>query len=319
MENKKQLFSKISDYYSGESQQSEIRKEFESNSESDDLFQWVDRFWTKLYPKAVNKEQIKLHTFRKIDNTEKPVASFLLKTIKYAAAIIMVLGIAGIIIYYQKEDVAVINIHSGIGEVKTVDLPDGSKAWLNAQSSLSYPESFTGSLRELEMDGEVYFEVKHDVEHPFIVHSERMSIKVLGTSFMISSYTNEPVVGAHLAEGSIELSLTKLNKTMKLVPGDEVTLNKATSIICKRNNPNSPFDSWRLGKISFYNESLYQIARKLERKFGTKIHISDENVGNMKCTADFDSENLDQILNYFSQLQGIQYKTVVDGYLLITK
>jgi ferric-dicitrate binding protein FerR (iron transport regulator) len=244
--------------------------------------------------------------------------SFMLRTIKYAAVLLLVLGMSGIAYYYSREHVRFVEAHSGIGEVKVIELPDGSKVWLNAKSSIKYPEKFKAS-RDVAMDGEAFFEVQKDEEHPFTVHSDHLKVMVLGTSFMISSYSDEPSVDTYLEEGSIELELKSLEKKMTLVPGDEISFEKGTAAITWQNNPHSVLNSWRYGKISFYNESLYEIARKLERKFGNRIQIPNEHVGEMKLTADFESENLEEILTFFGEIAGIKYTSNENGFLITKK
>jgi ferric-dicitrate binding protein FerR (iron transport regulator) len=316
MENKEQLFGKISEYYSGEKHREAIEKELERSPESRELFRWIDVFWNKFNPRPGRSGIIQYRTHKKIEESREFKPFSRLRVVKYAAMILLALSISGIIYYYFPENVNMTEVMSGTGEVKEVKLPDGSKVWLNAQSSLRYPEAFKGDLREVTMTGEVYFEVKHNPECPFIVSSGPVQVKVLGTSFLVSNYANEPVIDTYLAEGRIELGLKELKKTMELIPGDEVTFNKLTSAIAKVNSPYSVLDSWRFGKLTFYNETLFEIARKLERKFGKEIRISNETVGNMKYTADFESENLEQILEFLDKVSEVTYEPIENGYMI---
>ncbi|MGV8091103.1 MAG: FecR family protein [Mangrovibacterium sp.] len=316
MENKEQLFGKISEYYSGEEHREAIEKELERSPESRELFRWIDVFWNKFNPRPGRSGIIQYRTHKKIEESREFKPFSRLRVVKYAAMILLALGISGIIYYYFPENVNMTEVMSGTGEVKEVKLPDGSKVWLNAQSSLRYPEAFKGDLREVTMTGEVYFEVKHNPECPFIVSSGPVQVKVLGTSFLVSNYANEPVIDAYLAEGRIEMELKELKKTMELIPGDEVTFNKLTSAIAKVNHPHSVLDSWRFGKLTFYNETLFEIARKLERKFGKEIRISDGTVGNMKYTADFESETLEQILEFLDKVSEVTYEPIENGYMI---
>ncbi len=319
MENKEQLFDKISDHYSGEGDKETLRRELAGDPGTKDLFNWVDLFWNNLKPRSGHSECIQKQTHKKIERIKHPAFSFQLKIVKYAAIVLLVLCITGIAYYYSWENIPMIVASSSTGQVKTVELPDGSKVWLNAKSSISYPKKFRGKLRKVTVKGEVYFKVKHDIAHPFVVYSNFIEVKVLGTSFMVSNYDNEPTVDTYLSEGSVELELKKIKKVIKMIPGDEVFFDKKTDAIIKENRPHSVFDSWRYGKISFYDESLYKIVRELERKFGKIIHIRDESIGNMKYTADFGSENLEEILNFFSESSNIKYKVIKNGYIITKK
>jgi len=102
------------------------------------------------------------------------------------------------------------------------------------------------------------------------------------------------------------------------VPGDKVSYNKETSTVVRINNPHLSIDSWRFGKLSFYNETLFEIGRKLERKFGKEILI-DENIDSMKFTADFESESLEQILEFFHVSSRLDYKPSKNGYIITKK
>jgi ferric-dicitrate binding protein FerR (iron transport regulator) len=319
MESEEKLFEKISEYYSGEENRKAVKKELEQLPESRELFLWIDLLWNSIKPRVWHSENIQKRTHEKINRGQRPAPSFLLRAVKYAAIVLLALSISGIAYYYSRENIQVIEVTSGTGQIEVVELPDGSMAWLNAQSSLRYPEKFKGELREVTMTGEVYFEVKPDGQHPFIVSSGTVQVKVLGTSFLVSNYTNDPGIHTYLEKGSIELKLKDLKKSLKLIPGDQIFYDKGTSTVTKLNNPHAMIDSWRFGKLSFYNETLFDIARKLERKFGKEIQIPDKNVGNLNYTADFESENLEQILEFFSEGSHIKYITTETGYMIIKK
>lgn len=319
MGNKGKLFEKISDYYLGEENTETIKKELEKSAEANELFHWIDFFWNKFNPRPGCSASIQHRTQVKIRKIPDAKHFFRLRAVKYAAIILLALGIGGVTYFYSGEKTRLVEAVSGTGEIKEIELSDGSKVWLNARSSITYPENFRGKFRKVNMTGEVYFEVKHDEEHPFIVSSGMIHVKVLGTSFQVKNYANEPRINTYLAKGSIELKLEDLKKTMELIPGDEVIFDKSTLAVTKTNHPYSVFDSWRFGKLSFYNESLFEIARKLERKFGKEIHISDEAIGNLSFTADFEMETLEQILTFFSEVSDVSYKTIGNGYLISKK
>ncbi len=322
MGKKHNIFNKISAYYSGEEDRETLKRELENDPETKELFNWVNLIWNNLSPKPTTSGRIiQQRTYYKIEKINKPVFSFLSKTAKYAAVALLTLIIGSLAYLFSGRYVQVITVDTEVGEVREVKLPDGSEVWLNAQSSISYPERFNKKLREVTITGEVYFDVKKDDKHPFIVHSDLISVSVLGTSFMIDNYSNEPTAHAYLIKGKVELELKESKQIIELDIGDRVSYDKKTSVVTKTNNPGSVsvFDAWRFGKVSFYNESLYEIAKELERKFGKEIHIQDEAIGKMRYTADFDTKNLEQILIFFSELSGLEYKSVENGYLITKK
>lgn len=150
-----------------------------------------------------------------------------------------------------------------------VVLPDGSKVWLNAASSLSYPAVFTGNKREVELKGEAYFEITHDAKKPFSVRSAGQVVKVLGTHFNISSYPAEAPVKTTLLEGSIALSETGTARTHMLHPGQQATLSNAGLTLKDVDTEESI--AWKNGLFLFRNTELKTLIYQLERWYDVDI------------------------------------------------
>jgi len=112
------------------------------------------------------------------------------------------------------------------GEQYQVVLPDGSHVWLNAASSLTYPVTFAGKSREVELTGEGYFEVTHNKAMPFKVRTLQQEIQVLGTHFNVNAYKDEPVTATTLLEGSVKVTLTADHKAITIVPGQQTIVNQ---------------------------------------------------------------------------------------------
>lgn len=146
-----------------------------------------------------------------------------------------------------------------------IRLPDGTKVWLNAASSLKYPTSFQVlKERRVELMGEAYFEVSKDKKHPFIVTSPGQEIKVLGTHFSINAYTDEPVTRTTLLEG-----IVKVNNQVILKPGEQAVY-KSGNINVTQVNANDAID-WKNGEFIFTNESLANILRRVSRWYNVQI------------------------------------------------
>lgn len=313
----KQNLHKISEYFSGEEDQENFKRELEQDPDSSELFNWVDLFWAKLRPNPQDhSETIRQLTLQKINQKKKSNLLFW-NFAKYAAIFLLLISI-GTATYYsinKETNPNMITVNSGIGEVKSVSLPDGSVAWLNAQSQMSYPEKFTNK-REVEIIGEVYFEVEHDEKNTFTVHSKYVNIEVYGTKFMVSTYNDNPNVSTCLFEGSIAMEVPTIKKTLELTPGNLVTLEKSTMNIIKEENGAEGLNKWISGGISFYNEPLSEIAKKLQRKFGVEVAVEGSKIQSMKLTADFEEENLDQILTYMCSYSGLKFEKTKKGYII---
>lgn len=160
-----------------------------------------------------------------------------------------------------------------------VTLPDGSKAWLNAASSLSYPVQFAATERRVKMTGEVYFEVakqtrKGSTERvPFFVETSRQTIQVLGTQFNVNAYADEPAVRTTLLEGSVRIQAEGGAGSVLLKPGQEAVLTDAFRV--------SSVDAdqqvaWKTGDFIFQGESLDRILRQLARWYDVEVSCPQE-------------------------------------------
>jgi transmembrane sensor len=163
------------------------------------------------------------------------------------------------------------------GETYQVRLPDGSLVWLNAASSLTYPASLTlTGKRKVKLDGEAYFEVAKDKEHPFIVESKGQQVEVLGTHFNVNTYTDELVTVTTLFEGAVRVTTGRDHKN--IIPGEQAT-NAGTQIKVSPANLENVMD-WKNGDFSLNHVNFKQAMRKIARWYNVEIiydtSISDD-------------------------------------------
>lgn len=158
------------------------------------------------------------------------------------------------------------------GQYKTV-LSDGTIVWLNAESKLKYPTQFTEEERFVELEGEGYFEVAHDKSKPFIVASHGQRVKVLGTTFNINSYANEPSVLTTLVSGSIELKDIQSNRSVKLKPGQQGKLSNSGIEVYSVDTES--FKAWTSGDFQFNGIPLKEVFRQLERWYDIDVDYSE--------------------------------------------
>ena len=159
------------------------------------------------------------------------------------------------------------------GETFQVKLPDGSKVWLNAASSLTYPASFAKlTKRSVTLQGEAYFQVAKDKLHPFIVKTEGQEVEVLGTEFNINSYANEHITRTTLLEGAIKI--TGQNDVVKTLKPNQQALSSAAGIQIV-NVESQFFVDWKEGFFMFNNESLESILRRVSRWYNVKLVYKD--------------------------------------------
>lgn len=165
------------------------------------------------------------------------------------------------------------------GEYRIV-LEDGTKVWLNAATTLKFPAHFSGNTREVYLTGEAYFEVKHDPGHPFIVHTEDMSIKALGTKFNVQAYPEEAVHQSALIEG-----LVAVTSAYNGLPGGTAILHPGDGLVTDREGAEATIGSidpeevlsWKNGLFVFDNEPIGSIMHKLSRWYN--VEVAYENIG----------------------------------------
>ena len=171
----------------------------------------------------------------------------------------------------QNKVIATNTIQTPKGGQYQIILPDGSKVWLNAASSLTYPEIFVGKERKVKLTGEAYFEVAKNKNMPFIVNTQSQNVEVLGTHFNINSYMDEQTIKTTLLEGSVKVSNNQFIQILK--PGDQAIMNASTNGAIKLVHSVDTDDAtaWKNGQFSFNNASLKAILNQLERWYDVKI------------------------------------------------
>lgn len=150
-----------------------------------------------------------------------------------------------------------------------VILPDGTKVWLNAESSLRYPTDFAGQGRKVTLKGEGYFEVMHDRNRPFKVESNGQTVEVLGTHFNISAYDNEVEVKTTLLSGSVRVKTQKSNNTEILKPGEQAVLEGNSFKVAEVMTED--VIAWKNNSFVFNNEKLGSIMRKIARWYDVEV------------------------------------------------
>jgi len=167
-------------------------------------------------------------------------------------------------------------LSTGRGEQYQVRLPDGSKVWLNAASTLSYPaSSVERGERWVKLSGEAYFEVAKDAAHPFIVKTALQEVQVLGTHFNISSYNDEPQVKTTLLEGSVKILQLKSKSSGLLKPGQQSVVTASNAGIEIGAADTDAAIAWKNGDFYFENERMESIMKQIGRWYNVGIEFRD--------------------------------------------
>lgn len=172
------------------------------------------------------------------------------------------------------------------GQRAKVLLADGTEVWLNANSTLRYPERFGMKQREVELHGEAFFEVGKNKEKPFIVKTSKMDIKVTGTKFNVNAYEGEKYFVASLVEGAITVScLYSKDRAYALHPQQQIAVSDHSSEISSFDN--TDFMAWKEGVFVFDDMQLTDIIRKLELYYDVSISVENTKLRNYRYTGKF--------------------------------
>jgi len=233
-----------------------------------------------------------------------------------------------------KDHIAQNTVSTRRGSKSNVQLPDGTIAWLNADSKLTYDENFRGDLREVSLEGEAFFDVVKDKTRPFIIHTRTIDIRVLGTVFNVRAYETEKNTETALFRGSVEVTLhNNPEKKIVLKPNEKLMVNNKnfqfnTSKNDKEKNKDgagglnitvgpvhfqakdsSAWETlWVKNKLAFDAESLEEVAQKIERWYDVKVIINgDDDLKKTEYSGIFENENLSQVMEALTITGNFKY------------
>lgn len=200
------------------------------------------------------------------------------------------------------------------GKRSILTLSDGTKVWVNAGTRVIYPVEFNEKERELYVDGEIYIQVAHNKNWPFVVKTKDIGINVLGTEFNVTAYESENIKRVILASGSIRITNKGEDKGILLSPNKMYQYDEDKGTV--QNVDISRYISWKDGMYIFENESLAVILARLSRYYGENIEF-DAEAGNMKCSGKLDlKSDLNDVLKGLTYTAPIIYKKYNSRFLI---
>lgn len=224
-----------------------------------------------------------------------------------------------------------------------IRLSDGSMVWLNAGSSLKYPSKFDKQVREVFLSGEGYFDIQQHADKPFIIHTEKMDIRVLGTAFNVRSYKDEGFEETALISGAVEILVKEANKVRRVLlqPNQKLVVSdlkhvkakdegttiieqsenmiierKALSVVGSIDSGQVAETAWVRNRFLFENETLELISRRLERWYGIKIIIEDPRLSTLRFTGRADNLSLEKLLTILQEIQPFNYSMEDDTVII---
>lgn len=222
----------------------------------------------------------------------------------------------------EKTDTVII---ARYGEKKRIILPDSTRVHLNSGSQLTYSKHFGENGREISLKGEAYFEVTGNAQHPFLVNTERMTIRVLGTAFNVKAYDTREDEETTVVEGKVEVSLKEgEEKKVILLPNEKISLKhngrqpekepgarpiKYEVLTVKPSGEDMPQEAvWVQEKMSFTDETFEMVALGMERWYNVKIHFGNEKIKSMRMSGDFHNISIEEAMKILQMMTPFEYE-----------
>lgn len=237
-----------------------------------------------------------------------------------AASVLVALASAAAVFFFNgdkrtgdKVDTAFVEKNNSKGTKSVLELSDGTKIWLNADSRLQYPQVFKGNTREVKLNGEAFFDVAKNAAKPFVIHLSNGTVRVLGTSFNIRAYDDENKVETSVATGKVAFipryqDPQKKQDTLFITPDRKLKYIYAAEELVIRPSSAIEDKAWTEGKLIFKSMSWEEIALELERNFGKTIVFDDDELKKYRLTGSFQNNSLEQILYYLAKTADFDYE-----------
>lgn len=290
-----------------------------------ELLQQMQNAWNKsdVYLKAKNKEFDTNEGWEKVENRlfpqkRKPAKVFSLQSSKWigiAASLLLIIGLGWFAINYHQRNTEILFVNQ-FEEKQQVLLPDGTIVWLNKESRISYKQGMNDlNLREVTLKGEGFFEVKHDAEKAFIIHSGGTQTQVLGTSFNVAMAKDGSVKVA-VVTGKVSFKREDEKEGLFLLPGEVGVSGKAGSI-SKTEFKNTNFLYWKTKTLNFENERLGQVLADLEAFYKIKFEIKSNELLNKKITTSFQSASIHQVIGVLESVLDVKIEKSKNTYVVV--
>lgn len=310
-------------------EQKEIEAWLSASEENLQEYNDILDLWTKSanlkLPSTINQElafeHIRLRA--KHSGRTKRLIRF---SIQIAATLVLAVIFSGLFVYLKTgTTVATLpqitsntvyqEVKSAYGIQSKIELPDGTLVYLNSGSTLRFPQSFDQfEQRKVSLNGEACFAVSKNERQPFIVEVNDLDIKVVGTTFNVEAYSDNPEVTIALLEGKVFLKreADKENDDLvALLPNQVATFNKSDNSLTKTNVSDLyKYTAWISGRIVFFNDPIETVVNKLGKWYNIDIQIADKDLENYRFTGTFIDESLEQILNILGLTSPMTYHII---------
>ncbi len=314
---------RIDDYFKepfSATEENYLSKAFLEESNIEELKEILKEQWDNVLTEHKDADHLD-HIIHKINyqinsSEDKPVKPIALRVINWYARIAALLLIpllvyTGIVTHRQyAKSVAAegwAEMRAPLGARIKFNLPDGSFGWLNSGSTIKYSLNFN-QRREVSLNGQAFFVVKHEDDNKFVVKTSYLDVEVKGTCFDIAAYDDEKQIDVTLERGVIVLKSDHFCSPIEMKPDEQISYNIAKQAITKINVHAQYFSAWKEGKLMLRNASLEELAKQLSRWYNIDVKIQNSQQADFQYRATFEDENLNEVLRLLKISAPLDFK-----------
>ncbi|MDN5203601.1 FecR domain-containing protein [Fulvivirgaceae bacterium BMA10] len=333
--NKNIFFELVTKVLSGEATkcEQELFDSYMIDPEYRNLYEWLKKEWYKEirhpvakfdYAKSLEKLRTKI---RNAEQEEQRTLAFGMpfekRTLYIAASVVIFLAIGFLgktLLYNQdfQKQPHFLSYKTERGERKLIELPDGSKVHLNAETTIQYPSDFSGKERKINLSGEAFFSVKRDTKRPFIVNSGDVSTTVLGTSFNVSAFTGNNTY-VTVESGKVKVANEENNSEIILTKGEQAIYDKSMNAMDKMVVNIGAYTDWRNGFLHFNETTLKQAIEQMEKWYDVTIECDEQTLLERNIRGVYQNESLHEVLEDMQFMFELKYEFVNDSLIMITE
>ncbi|MCP4311824.1 MAG: DUF4974 domain-containing protein [Bacteroidetes bacterium] len=330
MKKKEEIWVSMARYLAGEmemKEEIEFRKRSEKDSDLQKELDQMEKSWKYFndHPSpddgdpgsAWNKLRDRLEADGLLDKFHSGAGKRrIIPALRIAASILVILAIGVPSLWFalnRSEDSQATLQHFSEKGVTTIDLPDGSRVFLNEGSEITYPGSFDQE-REVKLEGEAFFEVMSDPVNPFTVRSGRVVVSVLGTSFNIKERGREDNVEVFVETGKVRMSMDNADEFITLEQGDLGRAGTSSMASGEQSDPN--YIAWKTKDFKFVDEELGKVLRELEESYHVEIRTEGIRLSELRITSTYREQSIDSILETIGAAFGLNVNKKEELYYL---
>ncbi|MFB3388643.1 FecR family protein [Flavobacterium sp. LAR06] len=233
-----------------------------------------------------------------------------------AASLLLLMGLS-FLVYQSSVSTITKQYATKPGEHAKIMLSDGTKIWLNAGSLLKYPAQFKGDTREVYLTGEAFFDVAKDKKHPFIIHTDKMDTKVLGTSFNVQAYPDHTTQEVSVLTGRVNVKSIVTQENVYVTPGQKVVFKSQNNKLKAFTDiPVNSISLWRKNIIVFEDAPLPEVIATINRNYNVTVEIGNKNLNNLKISAYFKELPVDEVVALVCNIINADYKQESGTYII---